>query len=80
MAFTRMALSGGQHSATALEKEREELSGKKQQLLAQFGYPADYLEMRFDCEKCRDTGLLDDGTRCSCFAEKLRQAIEAETR
>lgn len=77
MAFTRMALSGGQNSALALEQEREELARKKQALLEQSGYPADYMELRYDCAKCKDTGLLDDGSRCSCFAEKLRLAAEA---
>ncbi len=35
-------------------------------LLTAYGYPADYLEMHYDCPKCKDTGRV--GTqKCSCF-------------
>ena len=77
MAFTKMALGGGnRNTAAALEQEREELTARKNTLLQQYGYPADYMDLRYECEKCKDTGLLDDGSRCSCFAEKLRRIAE----
>ena len=77
IAFTRMALGGGQHSAAALEQERNELANKKKELLETSGFPADYMELHYDCMKCKDTGLLDDGTRCGCFAEKLRSVVDS---
>ena len=80
MAYTRMALGGSHRSASALEQEREELVREKQLLLEQYGYPADYMELHYDCSKCKDTGILDDGSRCNCFAEKLRATVEAEAR
>ena len=77
MAFTKLAIRGGNESSTAaLQQERDELSREKAELLRQHGYPADYMELHYDCAKCRDTGLLDDGSRCSCFAEKLRMVAE----
>lgn len=44
----------------------KEISGRKTALLFENGYPGDYLELKYDCPACRDTGLLPEG-RCSCF-------------
>lgn len=45
-------------------------------LLKNGGYPADYLEPKYVCEKCRDKGFYD-GQRCSCF-EKLLTGFAVE--
>ncbi|MBR0485838.1 MAG: ATP-binding protein [Oscillospiraceae bacterium] len=39
------------------------------QLLVNHGYPADYLDIHYTCEKCQDTGY-SEGGYCSCL-EKL---------
>ncbi|MDE5577938.1 MAG: ATP-binding protein [Oscillospiraceae bacterium] len=45
-------------------------------LLKNGGYPADFLEPKYVCEKCRDKGYYD-GQRCSCFEKLLtRFAVE----
>lgn len=45
-------------------------------LLKNGGYPADFLEPKYVCEKCRDKGFYD-GQRCSCFEKLLtRFAVE----
>lgn len=45
-------------------------------LLKSGGYPADFLEPKYVCEKCRDKGFYD-GQRCSCFEKLLtRFAVE----
>jgi len=51
----------------------------KSKLLKEAGYPADYLEMTYTCEKCRDTGYCekdsnsDNGNaekeKCSCYRQ-----------
>ena len=53
---------------------RENLEAQKicAQLLTANGYPADYLEIRYQCEKCNDTGYYQ-GRYCPC----LEQAIAA---
>ncbi len=38
------------------------------QLLVQRGYPADYLDMHYTCEKCQDTGYYQ-GQFCTCVTE-----------
>ncbi|MDD7408672.1 MAG: DnaD domain protein [Anaerovoracaceae bacterium] len=76
VAMMKLSMSGEQNGATAdsLRMEMDELQNEKTSLLGQNGYPADYMELHYDCRKCRDTGVLDDGSRCSCFADKLKEA------
>lgn len=66
----RAMLSEGNCSVDELRTQIAALSGRKADLLAGAGYPADYLEMRYRCSDCQDTGYI--GTqKCHCF----RQAI-----
>jgi DNA replication protein DnaC len=72
-ACARRTLNG---DSTAREELRAELvciREQKQKLLRQAGYPADYMEMRYRCRDCRDTGFAD-GRRCHCF-ERARIRI-----
>lgn len=58
-----------------IEKIRDNnLKGQKliKTLLDDFGYPIDYLELKFTCSKCQDTGYVN-GYRCDCFNELLRR-------
>ncbi|MDO5688789.1 MAG: ATP-binding protein [Tissierellia bacterium] len=48
-----------------LRKRGEQLQIKRKALLREHGYPEDYLEMAYDCQICRDTGVVE--TRiCDC--------------
>ncbi|MDO5717388.1 MAG: ATP-binding protein [Tissierellia bacterium] len=57
-----------------LKRESEELQKEKRELLESHGYPADYLELKYDCEICKDTGSVNS-RNCQCkkrlLAEKL---------
>lgn len=45
---------------------------KKQALLAQGGYPSDYLQMTYTCPDCHDTGFIDNGNeKCHCFKQAM---------
>ncbi len=48
----------------ALQKEREEL-------LVQNGFDKDYTSLKFECERCQDTGYVK-GVLCSCYRNALR--------
>lgn len=57
----------------AIEKIRiENLEGQEKirKLLNAFNYPEDYLDTKYICEKCCDTGFVD-GYRCKCYEELL---------
>lgn len=58
-----------------IESERKQLTKDKEKLLKDYGYAANALDPIFTCSKCKDTGVLDDGSTCSCYAEKLEVFI-----
>ena len=57
-------------------EKRNKLEKKKRELLLQSGYPEDYLEKKYRCEKCRDAGITDDGQFCSCTRQRIEEAYE----
>lgn len=53
-----------------LKEELAELKATKAQLLEEYGYPSNYLEPIYTCEKCKDTGYIDN-KKCTCFKQLL---------
>lgn len=47
------------------------LRNKKEQLLLRHNIPKNYLEMKYDCYVCKDTGFLKDGGKCNCLKQLL---------
>ena len=54
--------------------EMNALKEKKKNLLLTHGYPANALEMQYDCPVCRDTGIVN-GRRCSCFLRMVTKVL-----
>ena len=44
----------------------QQLSKERAAILAQNGYPKDYLDMHYDCPLCKDTGYIGS-EKCACF-------------
>lgn len=65
-----------------LQNQNLEAQALVRQNLQKYGYPADYLEIHYTCEKCQDTGYLGDHF-CTCLedlcakiaAEELNQSV-----
>ena len=52
-------------------KERiTDLRAQKCEMLVANGYPADYLNLHYRCNKCNDTGFIGN-KKCSCYNQKL---------
>lgn len=54
-----------------LKRELDALKSEKSVLLTDHNVEANYLDLHYKCNKCKDTGFLDDNSRCSCFNQKL---------
>ena len=54
----------------SVKKETEELRAAREALLFAHGYPADYSDVKYDCEKCKDLGF-SDARMCECFRRAL---------
>ena len=59
-----------------LKEKRVELEERKKELLTHNGYPADYLERKYRCRICRDTGYTDEGRVCTCAKERAEEAYK----
>jgi DNA replication protein DnaC len=55
-----------------IEQVNLQLQQREKELLTGSGYPADYLELRYDCPLCRDTGFVD-GRRCRCLQQEMQK-------
>lgn len=49
----------------------ESLKMEKAYLMTEANIPADYMDVKYDCEKCEDTGYLDSGYQCNCLKQAL---------
>ena len=59
-----------------LKNRRQELEESKKELLTSNGYPEDYLERKYRCSICRDTGYTDEGRVCTCAKERAEEAYK----
>jgi DNA replication protein DnaC len=66
----------GTESSPDMESEwSRQTKEKEAALLAEHGYPRDYLDIHFRCPRCRDTGYVGDlvKKKCSCLIQKLAE-------
>ena len=71
-------LNGDQKALERLREEIRDLREQKTILLASRGYPADYMEMKYRCPDCRDTGYVD-GKKCHCFRQAQMKLLYAQS-
>ena len=60
-----------------MAEENLSLQQREAELLLHYSLPADYLQRKYYCEKCKDTGFTDEG-RCSCLLELARRMSAEE--
>lgn len=66
----KIMLKDGPNKEEALEQTKGRIREKqleKAELLEENGFSADYMEDVYNCYRCKDTGILDDGCHCSCY-------------
>lgn len=67
--YAKARLSRGGQKAD-LEKQIEQITRQKEQLLLSHGYAADYLKPVYYCPDCQDTGYIGD-RKCHCFEKEI---------
>ncbi len=53
-----------------LNEDINSLSKEKSYLLHMYGFPANYLELQYKCDQCKDTGYIGT-TQCQCLKNKI---------
>lgn len=59
-----------QNELNNIKEEITDLRAKKYEMLVSHGYNPDYLNLHYNCSKCKDTGFIGID-KCSCFKSKL---------
>lgn len=59
-----------QNELNNIKEEITDLRAKKYEMLVSHGYNPDYLNLHYNCPKCKDTGFIGI-YKCSCFKSKL---------
>jgi len=72
------SLKSGNISMSNLKKDIEGIKNDKERLLLEAGFPKDYMEMRYDCVDCKDTGYIEGG-KCHCLQSKIRKLLYAQS-
>jgi DNA replication protein DnaC len=60
------------------KKKIMDLKIHKGEILSQNKYPVDYLELKYECNKCKDTAYIGN-VKCSCFKQKLINKYYAQS-
>ncbi len=74
IARARLAISGNKSALDGLDESNAALSAQKEALLVSHGYPKDYMQPRYECPVCQDTGYVD-GVPCDCYKKALTELI-----
>ena len=71
-------LAGDADAVKRLRGTIADLKEQRQVLMSAYGYPADYLEMQYNCPDCKDTGY-KDGKKCHCFRQREIDLLYAQS-
>lgn len=72
--LSKVILGGKPQKVEEIKKLLALLEEERAVLLTENNYRRDYTDIKFACEKCSDTGITEDGVRCSCVEERIGEA------
>lgn len=73
--ISRSLLSGKSRSdIDEIRHKMKELECERAVLLTENDFPIDYTDLKYSCEICRDTGVTEEGRRCSCTGKRIEEA------
>lgn len=58
----------------SMKEEISALKKERTRILLENGYSEDYLNVKYQCERCKDTGYIGD-KKCGCFSQMLVKAV-----
>ena len=68
-----LPFSDSEARISRIKQDNEELLAKRRALLVSNGYDADFTDIKYECDKCGDTGYVDT-KMCSCMRRSLVMA------
>ena len=74
----RKLLEGDDNALSELKMQIKTLTDKAKSLLAENGYPEDYLEPIYECQDCKDTGYIGSH-KCHCFQKAIVELLYTQS-
>lgn len=74
----RKAIAGERDALNNLSANLSVLAEDRKLALISAGYPANYLDDIFDCQKCHDTGYIE-GNPCECLKKTVVEALYTQS-
>ncbi len=74
----KLALMNDSTALSGLKEHNELLAKRKQQIIAEAGFPSDYLEPQYVCPTCKDTGYVGN-EKCSCFKQAIVNLLYSQS-
>ncbi len=62
-----------------IQHKIDELNMETAFLLTDNGFEIDYMDIKYKCSHCKDTGMLETGEKCQCFGEVTKEKMELLT-
>lgn len=59
-----------------IREEMDDLNMEKAFLLTENEFELDYMDIHYNCPKCKDTGILETGEKCQCYETVTREKID----
>ncbi|MCR5481354.1 MAG: DnaD domain protein [Clostridia bacterium] len=74
MAISRALVNNSPQGRRQLKEKMDSLTTEKAILMTENGFEIDYMEIKYLCDRCNDTGADDNGGRCVCFKQRQEEA------
>ena len=72
--LSRVVLEGNPSKLNEIKRLMKLMEKERSVLLTENNYREDYTDIKYACDKCSDTGITEDGQRCSCIKERMGEA------
>lgn len=72
--ISRLLLSGDKAAVENVRRQMKSLEGERAVLLTEKNFTIDYTDLKYSCEFCGDTGVTEEGQRCTCTAKRIEEA------
>ena len=80
---TKLILASGadaERRKKQLDEQVNRLLQERAVLMTDNGFPLNYMDVKYQCDICKDTGFTDTGEKCSCYEERAREAAVWDSR
>ena len=72
--MSRSVLGGDAKARSDTRQLMNLLEEERAVLLTENNFEEDYTDIKYSCSKCSDTGIDEEGTRCSCAKQRIGEA------